>query len=123
MLTVPKGSQPMIPCPIYNPDTDWICAVHSNGNLLVFGADEVPEMARGKGSRLLGIPAKEFASGKERMIALASVPEKGKLTIYAGKRHSTLRRQDLEEYWGERGKRGTRLPRGFQKVDDLEVET
>jgi len=50
------------------------------------------------------------------------VPEKGKLTVYAGKRHTTLRRQELEEYWSERGKRGARLPRGFQKVDDVGVE-
>ena len=122
VLTVPKGSRPMIPCPIYDLASDYICAIHSNGNLLVFGADEVPEMARGKGSRLLGIPAKKFASGEEKMIALASVPEKGKLVVYAGKRHTTLRRQELEEYWSERGKRGNRLPRGFQKVDDVEVE-
>jgi topoisomerase-4 subunit A len=122
VLTVPKGSKPLIPSPIYNMETDWICAIHSNGNLLVFAADEIPVMARGKGSRILGIPAKKFSSGEERMVALASVPEKGKLTVYAGKRHTTLRRQELEEYWSERGKRGARLPRGFQKVDDIEVE-
>ena len=122
VLTCPKGSQPLVPCPIYNPETDWICAIHSNGNLLVFGVDEIPVMARGKGSRILGIPAKKFSSGEEKMVALASVPEKGKLTVYAGKRHTTLRRQELEEYWSERGKRGARLPRGFQKVDDVGVE-
>jgi len=122
VLTLPKGSKPLIPCPIYNLESDWICAIHSNGNLLVFGADEIPEMARGKGARLLGIPAKKFASGEEKMVALASVPEKGKLTVYAGKRHTTLRRQELEEYWSERGKRGHRLPRGFQKVDSIDVD-
>ncbi len=122
VLSCPKGSQPLIPSPIYNADTDWICAIHSNGNLLVFGVDEIPVMARGKGSRILGIPAKKFSSGEEKMIALASVPEKGKLTVYAGKRHTTLRRQELEAYWGERGKRGSRLPRGFQRVDDVEVD-
>ncbi len=122
VLTVPKSSNPLIPSPIYNMETDWICAIHSNGNLLVFAAAEIPLMARGKGSRILGIPAKKFSSGEERMVALASVPEKGKLTVYAGKRHTTLRRQELEEYWSERGKRGARLPRGFQKVDGVEVD-
>lgn len=78
-------------------------------------------MARGKGARLLGIPGKKFASGEERMVAVASVPEGGKLTIYAGKRHTTLRRQDLEEYWSGRAKRGSSLARGFQKVDAVEV--
>jgi topoisomerase-4 subunit A len=122
VLTVAKGAQPLIPCPIYAIDTDWICAIHSNGNLLVFPASEVDEITRGKGSRLLGIPGKKFASGEEHMAALASVPAKGKLTVYAGKRHTTLRRQDLEAYWSERGKRGSRLPRGFQKVERVSVD-
>ncbi len=122
VLSVPAGAQVLMPCPIYDPGSDWICAVHSNGNLLVFPASEVPEMSKGKGARLLGIPAKKFAAGAERMLALASVPENGKLTIHAGKRHTTLRRIDLEAYLGERGKRGQRLPRGFQKVDRIEVE-
>jgi len=122
VLTVAKGAQPLVPCPIYAIDTDWICAIHSNGNLLVFPASEVDEITRGKGSRLLGIPGKKFARGEEHMAALASVPAKGKLTVYAGKRHTTLRRQDLEAYWSERGKRGSRLPRGFQKVDGVSVD-
>jgi len=122
VLTVPGGSRPLIPAPIYDLESDWICAIHSNGNLLVFPANEVPEMARGKGTRLIGIPAKKFASGEERMVALASVPEKGRLVIQAGKRHTTLRRQDLEAYLGERGQRGRRLPRGFQKVDEAWVD-
>ncbi len=122
VLSVPSGGRVLIPSPIYDLETDWICAMHSNGNLLVFPASEIPEMAKGKGTRLLGIPAKKFAAGEERMVALASVPESGKLTVHAGKRHTTLKRADLAGYLSERGKRGQRLPRGFQKVDDVTVE-
>jgi len=121
VLTVPSGARVLIPCPIHDPASDWICAIHSNGNLLVFPAQEVPEMVRGKGTRLLGIPAKKFAAGDERLVALASVPSDGRLVVHAGKRHTTLRRQDLEAYLGQRGQRGRRLPRGFQKVDRVEV--
>ncbi len=122
VLTVPQGAEPLIPAPIYDPASDWICAIHSNGNLLVFAASEVPEMARGKGARLIGIPAKKFTAGEERMVAIASVPENGKLVIEAGKRHTRLRRQDLAEYFGERGQRGKKLPRGFQRVDQAYVD-
>ncbi len=122
VLSLSGGAQPLIPAPIYDPATDWICVIHSNGNLLVFSAEELPTMTRGKGSRLLGIPAKQFNAGKERMVAIASVPARGRLIIRAGKRHTTLRRQELEAYWGERGQRGRRLPRGFQKVDDVIVD-
>ncbi|MEX0607630.1 MAG: DNA gyrase subunit A, partial [Halofilum sp. (in: g-proteobacteria)] len=122
VLGVPTGAKVQIPSPIYDMATDWICVIHSNGNLLVFPASDIPEMAKGKGTRLLGIPAKKFAAGEEGMVALASVPADGKLTIHAGKRHTTLKRADLEAYRGERGKRGHRLPRGFQKVDAAYVE-
>ena len=44
-----------------------------------------------------------------------------KLTVHAGARHMTLTAKDLEHYQGERGRRGQKLPRGFQKVDDLSV--
>jgi len=121
VLTVPKGAKPLIPCPIYDIETDWICCIHSNGNLLVFPASEVPEMVRGKGNRLIGIPAKKFTGGEEQMVAIASVPAKGALVVYAGKRHTRLRRQELEEYMSERGKRGLRLPRGFRKVEAVKV--
>jgi topoisomerase IV subunit A len=43
------------------------------------------------------------------------------LTLYSGKRHITLKMSDLEHYKGERGRRGNKLPRGFQKVDAVEV--
>jgi len=33
-----------------------------------------------------------------------------------------MKAKDLEHYSGERGRRGHKLPRGFQKVDKLEVE-
>lgn len=122
VMTLARGSRPLIPAPIYNLDSDWICAIHSNGNLLVFPAAEVPEMARGKGNHLLGIPAKQFAAGSERLVAVTAVPSNGNLVIHAGKRHTTLRRRDLEAYRGERGQRGRRLPRGLQKVDSVDVD-
>jgi len=46
----------------------------------------------------------------------------GKLTAYSGKRYITLKWLDLDNYQGERGRRGNKLPRGFQKVDSVSVE-
>ena len=48
---------------------------------------------------------------------MAVVPTGGALTLYAGKRHMTLKASDLEHYMGERGRRGNKLPRGYQRVD------
>ena len=44
------------------------------------------------------------------------------LVLQAGKRTLTLKADDLEHYKGERGRRGNKLPRGFQRVDQLLVE-
>ncbi len=44
------------------------------------------------------------------------------LVIHAGKRHFSLKGEDLDHFRGERGRRGNKLPRGLQKVDRIEVE-
>ena len=35
--------------------------------------------------------------------------------------HLNLKFSELEHYRGERGRRGNKLPRGFQKVDSLAI--
>ena len=44
------------------------------------------------------------------------------LTVHSGKRHLTLKAKDIEHYLGERGRRGSKLPRGFQRVDKLTAD-
>jgi topoisomerase IV subunit A len=39
----------------------------------------------------------------------------------SGKRHINLKFDDLQHYRGERARRGLKLPRGFQKVDKVEL--
>jgi topoisomerase-4 subunit A len=51
------------------------------------------------------------------------VGEQDLLVVNAGKRHHKLKFSDLEHYRGERGRRGNKLPRGFQKVDGMQVES
>ena len=43
------------------------------------------------------------------------------LIVNAGKRHVKMKYKDLEQYQGERGRRGNKLPRGFQNVSSIEV--
>lgn len=121
VLTVPKGAEVLMPSKVHSLETDIITAISSNGNLLAFSVAELPEMARGKGNRLIGIPGKAFTEGKESMIAVASVPLKGQLKLHSGKRHIGLKQRDLEAYASDRGKRGSKLPRGFQAVQTVTV--
>ncbi len=123
VLALPRGAQVLTPSRVVDPDSDLVAAVSSRGNLLVFPAAELPELSKGKGNKLLGIPPARVKSREEVMIAAVSVPAGGVLTLYCGKRHMNLRYADLAAQLSERGKRGGRLPRGFQNVDRVEVET
>ncbi|MGM0413054.1 MAG: DNA topoisomerase IV subunit A [Pseudomonadota bacterium] len=119
VLTVPKGAEVMLPARLGDPETDRIALVTSAGRLLIVPASEIPQMTRGKGQKLVGIPPKEYQAGSERLVATATVPQGGGLTVYAGQRHLTLTGNDLAAYTAERGKRGQTLPKGFQKVKGI----
>jgi len=123
VLSLARGAQVLSPSWVSDTDSDVIAAISSRGNLLVFHAAELPELSKGKGNKLIGIPPARVKSREEIMVAALSVPEGGVLTLYCGKRHMNLRYSDLLAQLSERGKRGTRLPRGFQNVDRAEVET
>ncbi|QYZ65114.1 MAG: DNA topoisomerase IV subunit A [Gammaproteobacteria bacterium (ex Lamellibrachia satsuma)] len=123
MLTLPKGAKVLPPVVLENPATDRVVAVTNEGRMLVFPVAELPELSRGKGNKIIGIPGKRVESRQEFVVALTVVPEGGHLKVCAGKRHITLKPADLDNYQGERGRRGNKLPRGFQRVDSLQVPT
>ena len=112
----------MLPaCPVRDVATDRIAAVTTEGRLLVIPLQELPEMAKGKGNKIIGIPSAKVLNREEFVVAMGVVPEGESLTILSGKRHLTLKARDLDHYAGERGRRGAKLPRGFQRVDGMAV--
>ncbi len=121
VLTLPRGARVLPACPVVDADTDRVVAVTSSGRMLVIPLNDLPRMARGKGSRILAIPGKKVEAREEYLAAIAVVPEGARLKLLSGKRHLNLKAADLNAYEGERGKRGNLLPRGFRKVDGLEV--
>ncbi len=122
VLNLPKGARVLPPRRIRDYGSDWLAAVASTGQMLVFPIESLPQLARGKGNKIFGIPGKKAAAREEYLVGLASVPEGSVLVVEAGKRYLKLKRGELEDYLGERGRRGRKLPRGFQKVTALRVE-
>lgn len=123
VLTVPQGGVALMPYPI-DPDTAaeaWVGAVTDQGRLLVFPLSELPELSRGKGNKLINVPTPAFKAGDEQMLAAVVLTADQELVVHAGQRHLRMKHKDLENYIGERARRGRKLPRGFQKVDRLEV--
>ncbi|HEX22616.1 MAG TPA: DNA topoisomerase IV subunit A, partial [Chromatiales bacterium] len=121
LLNLPRGARVLPVCPITDVTTDCIAAVTTAGRLLVIPLSELPEMAKGKGNKIIGIPAARVQDREEYVVGIAVVPAGESMTILSGKRHLTLRAKDLEHYAGERGRRGAKLPRGFQRVDGVQA--
>jgi topoisomerase-4 subunit A len=122
VLTLPPGARLLKPAAVTDPASDRIVAVSNEGRMLVFPVSELPALSRGKGNKIIGIPAKRVAAREEYVAAIACVPAGSRLIARSGKRHLTFKPGDLDHYQGERGRRGNKLPRGFQRVDAFEVE-
>ncbi|RKZ83582.1 MAG: DNA topoisomerase IV subunit A, partial [Gammaproteobacteria bacterium] len=123
LFNLPDGAQILPPLWIENPNTDSLAVTAGDGRLLVFSASEIPTLNKGKGVRLINIPQARFASKQEYLHSVVVIPEGASVTLYAGRRHLTLKPVDIVHYSGERGKRGNKLPRGLQKVTRVELVT
>ncbi|MFF5863482.1 DNA topoisomerase IV subunit A [Pseudomonas sp. NPDC012596] len=122
LLSLPNGAKVISPRPVANREQDWLAAVTTEGRLLVFKVADLPQLGKGKGNKIIGVPGDRVASREEYVTDLAVIAEGATLVLQAGKRTLSLKPDDLEHYKGERGRRGSKLPRGFQRVDGLQVE-
>ena len=122
LLSLPTGALVVPPKPLANREEDWLAAVTTEGRLLLFPVRDLPQLGKGKGNKIIGIPGERVASREEYLTDLAVLPAGATLVLQAGKRTLSLKADDLEHYKGERGRRGNKLPRGFQRVDSLLVE-
>ncbi|TCS38232.1 DNA topoisomerase IV subunit A [Reinekea marinisedimentorum] len=122
LLSLPSNAQVLPPQPVGQFATDYLAAVSNEGRLLVFPLRDLPELAKGKGNKIINIPASRASSGEEVMVSAVVLGADDTLLVYSGKRKLKLKGSDLEHYQGERGRRGNKLPRGFQSVSGLGVE-
>ncbi len=120
-LKVPPGARVLAPVKVRSLDDDYIVAVSSEGHMLVTELSELPQMAKGKGNKIINVPSAKLKGNEEWICAVDLIQDNEKLMIYAGKKHKTMSGGEVDEHYAERGKRGFKLPRGYQKVDAIEV--
>jgi topoisomerase-4 subunit A len=118
VIRLPEKSLPLLSVDVREND-QWIAAVSDEGRLLVFPLNDLPRMAKGKGNKIISVAGR--GKGGDVMLACCSFSEQDSLVISAGKRSLTLVPADWSHYQGERARRGSKLPRGFQKVVSLSV--
>ncbi|MCK7459319.1 DNA topoisomerase IV subunit A [Idiomarina aminovorans] len=122
IITLPTGAKILPPNTVNNLQDDKVIVISNEGRMLVFPVADLPQLSKGKGNKLISIPALRAQSREEYVVTLATAAPDTAITLIAGKRKLTLKPADLEHYYGERGRRGNKLPRGLQRVDHIVVE-
>ena len=121
LITLPDNAHVMPPLVIED-ESDMLLAITAAGRMLMFPVSDLPQLSKGKGNKIISIPAAEAAAGQDGLAHLFILPPQSTLTIHVGKRKIKLRPEELQKVTGERGRRGS-LMRGLQKIDRVEIDS
>ncbi|MEI6858398.1 MAG: DNA topoisomerase IV subunit A [Shewanella sp.] len=121
LLSLPVNAKVIRPQRVDKSRVESILAITSEGRMLLFAMESLPQLSKGKGNKIIGIPTEKSKNREELLTHLHVLPQNSSVTLWAGKRKLTLKPSDLEHYRGERGRRGAKLPRGLQRVDSVEL--
>ncbi|MGA9233330.1 MAG: DNA topoisomerase IV subunit A [Desulfobacterales bacterium] len=121
MLTVPKDCEPLPPAYVNNYETDYLAAITTEGRMLIIPIKVLPELPKGKGNKIIHIPPARSKKREEYVKLLEIIPESATIKIHAGKQSVRFTPAIISSFVGERGRRGKKLPRGYRKVDRIEI--
>ncbi|UPQ88450.1 DNA topoisomerase IV subunit A [Vibrio sinaloensis] len=122
LVSLPQNSEVLTPQSVGDLDSDEILAITNQGRMLLFPIKDLPQLGKGKGNKIINIPAAKAKDREEFVSHLIALPQGSAVTLYAGKRKLGLKASDLDNFRGERGRRGSLLPRGLQRVTRVDVE-
>ncbi|PKE29283.1 DNA topoisomerase IV subunit A [Rahnella sp. AA] len=121
MITLPDNAKALPPMEL-NGDDDMLLSITAAGRMLLFPVADLPQLSKGKGNKIVSIPSAQAASGEDKLAWLLVLPPQASITLHVGKRKLLLRPEDLQKFRAERGRKGTLLPRGLQRIDRVEVD-
>ncbi|HVT35190.1 MAG TPA: DNA gyrase subunit A, partial [Nevskiaceae bacterium] len=116
VVNVSENASALAPSRVWNVAQDRYAVATAEGRLLVFPLSELPEMAKGKGNKLVTV------RDEDRIVAACVIPAGASLVLVSGKRPFTLKPADIEHYAGSRAHRGNVLPRGYRTVNAMMAE-
>ncbi|WP_036772624.1 DNA topoisomerase IV subunit A [Photorhabdus australis] len=120
LITLPENANVMTPLEINNEQDDMLLAITSTGRMLMFPVADLPQLSKGKGNKIISV---QGASGDDLLSWLFILPPQSSITLHCGKRKLTLRPEDLQKFRAERGRKGTSLPRGLQRIERVQIDT
>ncbi|MDF1895650.1 DNA topoisomerase IV subunit A [Rahnella contaminans] len=121
MITLPDNAKAFAPIEI-NGNDDMLLSLTAAGRMLLFPVADLPQLSKGKGNKIVSIPSAQAASGEDKLAWLLVLPPQTSITLHVGKRKLVIRPEELQKFRAERGRKGTLLPRGLQRVDRVEVD-
>ncbi|MCP3872219.1 MAG: DNA topoisomerase IV subunit A [Desulfobacteraceae bacterium] len=122
VITLKDKNQLLAPSKVVTLGEDSIAAITSQGRLLIFTLDQLPNLKKGLGNKIISIPKKELKKpNPEKLKFLKILPLNSNLVIHSGKHFLRLSPGNQKDYTGMRGHRGKKLPRGYQNVDKVEI--
>jgi topoisomerase-4 subunit A len=122
LITLKPDQRPLAPVAVKDIKTDAVLAVTSRGRLLIFGIDQLPQLKKGKGNKIIHIPKPDTEDPDgERLTFLQILPFQSNIVIHSGKHFLRLGHGNQDDYTSMRGRRGKLLPRGYRSVDRIEI--
>ncbi|MDG2959701.1 DNA topoisomerase IV subunit A [Bisgaard Taxon 10/6] len=120
VLTLPENAQ-VLPAKIIENSTALLVALTRAGRMLIFPVRDLPSLSKGKGNKIIGIPAAEAKVRSDFVVNLLLISKNASLVFHSGKRKITLKPEDLQKFRAERGRRGSSLPRGLHSGVEIEI--
>jgi len=125
LINLSAGAEILPPLKTNYLPSEFLILTSQEGRLLIFPVTEIPELSKGKGNKLMGIPSADLAHKKDKITCWALIDSQdpqAELYLYAGKQYLRFKFADLLAYKGERARRGVVLPKGYRQVTRLEIK-
>ncbi|WP_118775875.1 DNA topoisomerase IV subunit A [Haemophilus haemolyticus] len=112
LISLPENAKVMEPKTLASA-TALVVAMTSAGRILIFPAKDLPALSKGKGNKIVTIPAANAKERSELLVKLLLISDQASLEFHSGKRKIVLKPEDLQKFRAERGRKGSTLPRGL----------
>ena len=112
-ITLPNKSKVMKIVLIEDIESQYVAVATNRGRLLIFPVTELPLLSKGRGNKLIQIPATDLTARKEIVTGLCALNETQKLRVYYGKRKTLYKSEDWMHFVSHRARRGKELRPGY----------
>lgn len=120
LISLPENAKVMEPKTLANA-TSLVVAMTSAGRMLIFPVKDLPALSKGKGNKIVTIPAANAKERSELLVKLLLISDQASLEFHSGKRKIVLKPEDLQKFRAERGRKGSTLPRGLHTNVEIVV--